>query len=160
MNHVQDKAVSPIIATILLIAITVTLAASFYSLAVPYFSQTQQFTPEATLVMHNSTIYSGGRPSPRYTVYISNMPQKLSASGVTISIRTENYSEININLMAIQNGVSENVSGTNITLQSYPDTGYMQSGEFIVLQENGSLPLASLVFVDSYTSGTIASLDL
>ncbi len=160
MNHVQDKAVSPIIATILLIAITVTLAASFYSLAVPYFSQAQQFTPEATLVMHNSTVYSHGIASSRYTIYISNMPQKISASEVIISIRTGNYSEIDINMMSIQNRSSENVSGTNITLQAYPDTGYMQSGEFIELEENGSLDLESLVFVDSYTSGTIASVDL
>ncbi|MGC8609590.1 MAG: archaellin/type IV pilin N-terminal domain-containing protein, partial [Thermoplasmata archaeon] len=80
----DDKAVSPIIATILLIAITVTLAASFYTVAVPYFTQSQEFTPQATIIMHSSSNLSGGKITSKYTMYVSNMPQPVYAGNVII----------------------------------------------------------------------------
>ena len=55
----EDKAVSPIIATVLLVAITVVLISTAYSLISSYIPKASAPTPTALLEVSNSTSISG-----------------------------------------------------------------------------------------------------
>ena len=87
----KDKAVSPIIATILLVAITVILASTLYLALGGFFSHVGTSTPTASVSVTNNTVaatpgysYSVtvGTPSP--AVSLSNVEMKITFSNGTI----------------------------------------------------------------------------
>jgi len=147
----HDKAVSPIIATILLIAITVTLAATFYTEVSPYFSQNQYFTPQAQI----QVIAGNQTHAYAYYIYVSYFPGSLALHDVDM-ILISNGTQMIINLGAAypQDNLSTTGLGVNVTL--YTDGPYFNSGSYVFLKM--SSPLSYISFVDMKTGSTIVSL--
>ena len=89
----KDKAVSPIIATILLVAITVILASTLYLALGGFFSHTTTASPTVTVGATNQTVSTGhgyeyvlSFGTPTSTVPLSDVILKVTlSSGVIIS---------------------------------------------------------------------------
>ena len=89
----KDKAVSPIIATILLVAITVILASTLYLALGGFFSHTTTASPTVTVGATNQTVSTGhgyeyvlSFGTPTSTVPLSDVILKVTlSSGVVIS---------------------------------------------------------------------------
>jgi len=76
--HIGDKAVSPIIATILLVAITVILASTLYLALGGFFSHVGTTTPTVSLSATNT---SAGSSSLSYSITVGSV----SATGINMS---------------------------------------------------------------------------
>jgi len=76
--HIGDKAVSPIIATILLVAITVILASTLYLALGGFFSHVGTTTPTVSLSATNTSVSSSNLS---YSVTVGSV----SATGISLS---------------------------------------------------------------------------
>ncbi|BAB59906.1 hypothetical protein [Thermoplasma volcanium GSS1] len=149
----EDKAVSPIIATILLIAITVALAATFYTEVTPYFTEAQYYTPQAVTDVMN--VSNGSSFS--YDIYIQFFPANLTASQVEISLHVGSSYEY-INLKMLSPFGKTTLNNGSITISQYPSAGYFTQGLIFVI--NSTLPLHSIIFVDLKTSSSINTVSI
>ncbi|CAC11638.1 hypothetical protein [Thermoplasma acidophilum] len=146
----QDKAVSPIIATILLIAITVTLAATFYTEVTPYFTQNQYFTPQAQIqVLSENHTSSYG-----YYVYVSYFPGTLSLHDVDLNI-ISNGTYVSVNLGAVYPSSTISNSGVSASITLYTQGEVFTSGSYILL--NLSSPISYLAIVDMNTGSNVVT---
>ena len=91
----RDEAVSPIIATILLVAITVILASTLYLALGGFFKSGTSASPTATVSVTNSTsstapgyVYSVSVGTPTSAVALSNVILKITFSNGTIGSTT------------------------------------------------------------------------
>ncbi|KAA8923420.1 archaellin/type IV pilin N-terminal domain-containing protein [Thermoplasma sp.] len=146
----HDKAVSPIIATILLIAITVTLAATFYTEVTPYFTQNQYFTPQAQI----QVISENHTSDYRYYIYVSYFPESLPIREVDISI-ISNGTDISTNLASIYPSSVFNTSGISMNMTIYTEGQEFNAGSYIFI--NISSPISYLAFVDVATGSNIVT---
>ena len=107
----QDKAVSPIIATILLIAITVTLVSTAYTLISGYIPTPSAPTPTANLNIANLTYGSPGSINGTYAISLSSVNGNTSLENVVLLIIMQNGTVIEENLGSV-------LSSGNITVES------------------------------------------
>lgn len=152
----KDKAVSPIIATILLIAITVVLAATLYSVIQGYTSYLGSTTPTASVKL----VASAPNPQEDYLIYISGVSPNgnISLSNVELIITngTGNLSEINLGF-ALPPGQIATSSTTNWNV-SVQIGNYLGENPVIKLESTvGPQSISYLEFIDTTTSGTIAT---
>ncbi|PYB68266.1 type IV pilin [Thermoplasma sp. Kam2015] len=147
----QDKAVSPIIATILLIAITIVLAATLYSLLGGYVSLISAPTPQASMTITNQTQQNSN--DGVYTIYISGVNQNISLSKVTLEFQSSNG---NVTEIPLTQGTIE-TQYWKVTVNG-PD--YLSALTVITissLPNNGNPFIKFVKLVDTVTDGTIAS---
>ncbi|MHB1708330.1 MAG: archaellin/type IV pilin N-terminal domain-containing protein [Thermoplasmataceae archaeon] len=154
--HEEDNAVSPIIATILLIAITVVLAATLYSVIGGYTSYLGSTTPTASLTVTDLNTHVDSS----YMIYISSVSPNgnisLSNIDLLITNSTGTVSEINLGFA--------NASGSSPTRTVSPWTITVSAGNY--LGENPVITIKSILgiqtisyleLIDTTTHGTIAT---
>ncbi len=154
--HEEDNAVSPIIATILLIAITVVLAATLYSVIGGYTSYLGSTTPTASLTVTDLNTQTDSS----YMIYISSVSPNgnISLSDVTLLITnsTGTVSEINLGF-AVPSGSSptHTASPWNITVSA---GNYLGENPVITVKStSGPQTISYLELIDTTTHGTIAT---
>ncbi len=154
--HEEDNAVSPIIATILLIAITVVLAATLYSVIGGYTSYLGSTTPTASLTVTDLNTQTDSS----YMIYVSSVSPNgnisLSDVNLLITNSTGTVSEINLGF-ASKSGSSTASMGSvwNITVSA---GNYLGENPVIKVESTSGIQTISyLELIDTSTHGTIAT---
>ena len=155
----NDNAVSPIIATILLIAITVTLASTLYSIVGGYFSNAPALTPQANIAVVNMTkLASNGTGTGSYIVYIESVSGNISLSYVRLMVTLNTGNITTVSLLSI------GPHGTNLTkhivanLTKGSGSTTFSPLDFISIKENNAHQFVTrIAFIDTASSGIIAS---
>ena len=153
----NDNAVSPIIATILLIAITVTLASTLYSIVGGYFSNAPVLTPQANIAVVNMTkVAPNGTGTGSYIVYIESVSGNISLSYVRMMVTLNTGNITTIPLLSIL------LSGTNLTTHIVASltkgSTTFSPLDFISIKENNARQFVTrIAFIDTASSGIIAS---
>ena len=162
----NDKAVSPIIATILLVAITVVLAATLYTILGGYTTFLGASTPQASITVTNATSAHSSPPSkPIYFVYINQFGGNISLNEVQMIIITSGNNVSYATLSTYHDKTdSLNVSsgvGWNVSVKG-PD--YLSGSTVITLQgiyaNYTSEYIVHVRLVDMVTNGEIGSYTL
>jgi flagellin-like protein len=151
----KDSAVSPIIGTILLVAITVTLVASLYTLLNGYVPTSSFSTPQASFEISNNTLAgsNGAYVNGTYTLYVQSINSNIPVSGVTLVVTN---SLGNITTVPIT-GNDLSVFGKSTTLNVTNASGEITTDfQFIFSMHLANFYLTRIAFVDSRTQGTIA----
>jgi len=163
----KEKAVSPVIATILMVAITVVLAATVYILVSHYTSVGAATPLTASLTVDNEGM---GNPNGKGTVYYYNLTITLSTPAnltnianvhitvngkpVTISSATGPTAIAAAALWIAQNGgVYYLVTNTN----GATENTYIQSGSTITIIGNNSLSGDTVSLTYTGYSGTVST---
>lgn len=146
----KDKAVSPIIATILLVAITVVLAATLYTILGNYTLFLGSSTPTASIQVKNASTST----TPYYFVYVDQFNGNVSLNDVQMRITS---SSNQIYLTSLVPGQKINVANEwNITVQG---SQYFTASTSLSIQGSLAHPLPfikQIQFIDLKTSGMIA----
>ena len=154
----EDKAVSPIIATVLLVGITVTMIATAYTLLENYIPSPVANTPSAALKVvydsHNfGSVYTGN-----YSLYINSLNGNVSVNNVNMLVTFSNNTIVEVSLHQVfvnGNALAYN-NYMNISMQS--SGGYITSTSMISLQlHSSSSYITRIALVDTATNGAIGS---
>lgn len=148
----KDKAVSPIIATILLIAITVVLAATLYTILGGYTTFLGASTPTASMTVKNDSSSS----YPYYTVYVDQFGGNVSLNHVQMIIIEANNTPQYVDLSL---GTTHN-AGNGLYNVTVHGTSYLSASTSLNIQGNKSgtpLPFIKQIrFIDLKTNGVIS----
>ena len=123
----EDKAVSPIIATILLVAITVVLAATLYTILGGYTNFLGASTPLGTITATNTT----GTYNVSYTIFVNQYNGQLSLNYTDLEILNSNGSVANA-VLGQAVGSSLNVNGSGYNWNITASGGYSLSSTTII----------------------------
>ena len=131
----KDKAVSPIIATILLVAITVILASTLYLALGGFFKTTTSSTPTAAL-----SVTSGG--SNNYTLTVGSVSSSSISDAsveVEIFVNGTGYFSTGLTTGGYHNLTStgSSVGSFNYEITTNPTPGYLSSGMIIIVGPAG-----------------------
>ena len=154
--HEEDNAVSPIIATILLIAITVVLAATLYSVIGGYTSYLGSTTPTASLTVTDLNTQTDSS----YMIYASSVCPNgnISLSNVNLLVTngTGTVSEINLGFASKSGSSTASMGGVwNITVSA---GNYLGENPVITVKSTlGIQTISYLELIDTTTHGTIAT---
>ena len=153
----KDKAVSPIIATILIVAITVVLAATLYAVVGGYGSLIGKGTPTAGITV-TSTTTSGG--APVYTVSVTSVSGTVSLSNVQVKIILKNGNSYTSNALSSYSK-STSITGSGYSLLVSTSSGNDNLGAAVSMtltgQKSTTPTIAHLYLIDTATGGTMAS---
>ena len=159
-NEKKDKAVSAIIGTILIVAITVVLAATLYAVLGGFGGLIGKPTPTASM----SVSVSGGTSgSPfNYTLTFTSVSSALVISDVQVKI-VNSTGSVFTQVFSPTNHASETMSSTTIgggyTLSvnglTTPTGGMTFNTDIFIY--GGTVGLTSITLIDTSTGGTIAS---
>ncbi|MEM3676162.1 MAG: archaellin/type IV pilin N-terminal domain-containing protein [Thermoplasmataceae archaeon] len=154
----MDKAVSPIIGTVLLVAITVSLVASAFTILHNYVPNPGPIPPSATVEIQNSTGVLNLPVSGNYTMTVSQITENVSMSNVMISIQFQNGSIDSASLAKYTpSQQSFNING-NVKVIVYDQTKYLVPGTVILISLNNSPSFVSRVsLIDTLTDSTMVS---
>lgn len=157
----EDKAVSPIIATVLLVAITVTMIATAYTLLENYIPSPVPSTPSAALKVVYNTQPSGSLYYGNYTVYLNSLNGNVSVRDVNLIVTFSNNTVDEITLQQVfSNSNSFNYS-TYLTVSLQSSAGYLTSTSFLGLYlHNSQSHITRIALVDTSTGGSIGSTPL
>lgn len=159
----EDKAVSPIIGTVLLVAITVTLVASLYTILGGYFQNGPVITPSASVKVLNSTTSSNGFINGTYSLFITSVSNNISAGDVMISVTTNASHVYEVQLSSVVDSypgaliISSSIGG-NLSVSVSNSANYLSPQTSITFNEksfNGYV--VRIALIDSATDGTINS---
>lgn len=153
----DDKAVSPIIATILLVAITVVLAATLYTILGGYTTFLGASTPQASIQINEVA-----NSPPIYTMYVEQFGGNVSLSEVQMVITTTNNSVFYNVLSNDQSSKAFNESGLwNISVKG-PQYFGVSTVAFItgIPNAHGDQNISQVRLVDLKTQGTIVTFNL
>ena len=142
----EDKAVSPIIATILLVAITVVLAATLYTILGGFTSFLSASTPSASVTEDN---LSNGN----YRLFVNSFSsnQNLSLKDVQLDFTTSNGSTVETSLY-------DPVVPSNFTIKVAGGDSFTSSTIITISPGTGGLQYITLFrLVDTRTDGTLWS---
>jgi flagellin-like protein len=154
----QDKAVSPIIATILLIAITVTLVSTAYTLISGYIPTPSAPTPTANLNIANLTYGSPGSINGTYAISLSSVNGNTSLENVVLLIIMQNGTVIEENLGSVLSSGNITVESGTLSINMNGNEPYLSSTTQIIVDLTLSPGYISYVALkDLKTSGTIGS---
>ena len=155
----KDKAVSPIIATILIIAITVILAAVLYAVVGGYGGLLAKPTPTAGVTVADSGV---GTSSANYTFSVTDVNGNVSLSNV--ELRLFNGTSVNTSkaLSSYVSGSSNSFKvGSTTWVLTVSGGTYLTSATTFTLKNptttSGVAILTSFDLIDTATGGTIAS---
>lgn len=160
----QDKAVSPIIGTVLLVAITVTLAATLYTLLIPYFDNSTTPTPQATLIATNKTSAGTSGITGYYTLYVNSINENVSTDFVGIVVTTSDGQVYNINSLSAvalsgNNGTDVIPNNNTMTISLLGPKTYLNTDSSLKFMLNDSLSFVTrIALVDLSTNGVMGSI--
>jgi len=155
MNE-EDNAVSPIIATILLIAITVVLAATLYSVIGGYTSYLGTTTPTASLTVTNLNT----KQDSTYIVYISSVSPNgnISLSNVELLITNGTGSVHDLNLgFATPTGQASASMSSEWTITVSAGNYLGENPVITIKSSTGPQTISYLELIDTTTHATIAT---
>lgn len=155
----QDSAVSPIIGTVLLVAITVTLVASAYTVLGGYFSNLPAAGPTASLNVVNGTSVSGTHANGTYTLSVTSLSNNVTLDRVEIQVSLNN-SEIYTALAPELTGPTPFVlfssNSTNITVSYSGPAGYLTpSSSFSITETNTTSFVSMISLIDTQTDSSM-----
>lgn len=154
----EDKAVSPIIATVLLVAITVTMIATAYTLLENYIPSPVPNTPSAALKVVYNTQPSGNTYNGNYTIYINSLNGNVSVGDVSLIVTLSNNTvdEIGLQQVFSDSNSMDYSSYLSVSLQS--SAGYLTSTSFVSLYlHNSHSNITRIALADTFTGGSIGS---
>ncbi len=153
----DDKAVSPIIATILLVAITVVLAATLYTILGGYTTFLGASTPSASI-----EVTSDSASPPIYTLYVQQYSGNTSLSNVEMIITTTNNTVYDTNLMSDYPNTAAVGGLWNITVSG--TSAYFGITTTVLIKSmnnvNGDQNISQISLKDLKTGGTIVTYNL
>jgi flagellin-like protein len=158
----KEDAVSPVIATILMVAITVVLAATVYILVSHYTSVGATTPLTASLAVDNEG-QSGKIYFYNLTITVSTPANLTNIANVHIVANTHAVAlATNSNLQSVMSAVSAAPSGTGSQYLIYNTNGvlvnsYIQSGSTIVVVSNSNLSGDTVSLTYSGYSGTVST---
>ncbi len=158
VNH-EDKAVSPIIATVLLVGITVTMIATAYTLLENYIPNPAPNTPSANLKAVYDPQTTSGPFYNNYTVYINSLNGNVSVKDVSLMITLSNNQVFEIPLEQVYaNSNSLNyTSYVSVSLQS--SAGYLTSTSSVnIYLHDSQSKMSRISLLDTFTDGSIGSI--
>ncbi len=151
----DDKAVSPIIATILLVAITVVLAATLYTILGGYTTFLGSSTPQASISVKE---VSSSTP-PIYLLYVQQFGGNISLNDVQLVVTNTNSSVYYTTLNIGQSNPGSSLDGIwNVTVYG---PSYLSASTVVKIAGNGAAPqptgISQVQLVDMSTNGVIAT---
>ena len=154
----KDKAVSPIIATILLVAITVVLAATLYTIVGGYTTLIGASTPTASIQVQNASAPSDAY----YFIYVQQFGGNISLNDVQIEITLSNNTIIPPITLSVSdlNNKTPIPIGDNLTMKVSGDAYFGATTAIVLNSTEGLHPepfISQLRFIDTLTNGLIAS---
>ena len=155
----QDNAVSPIIGTILLIAITVTLVSAAFTLISGYIPSPAATTPTGDLQIVNHTSVKGSAINGTYAITVYSFNGNLSFGNAVLQVVMANDSiiEVNMNSLLLAGG-SEGFNGGQLIINLTGDAPFISSTTLMVLQLKSSPVYPVFVAIrDIASGGTVTS---
>ena len=165
----KDKAVSAIIGTILIVAITVVLAATLYAVLGGFSGLIGKPTPTASMTVSSSAVGTSGETytltfaSVSSNLSLSNTALKVSYDGVTVTwgySSDSTYTYAGYNLTGASAG-DPPTAGFYATVNAGPTGGYLTYLTTITIKITtgaaGTPPLTSVSLIDTSSSGVVAS---
>lgn len=158
----NDDAVSPIIATILLIAITVTLVSAAFTIISGYIPSPGTPTPTASFSVSNLTTMTSSGISGNYSVNIDSFNGNLSFNNCIIEIVMQNDSVIEANLGSVYTiGGQLSFYSGQLVINLSGDQDYISSATLIVLTLKSSASYVEMISLkDIKSGGTIGTITL
>ena len=160
----KDKAVSPIIATILLVAITVILASTLYLALGGFFSHVGTTTPSASISVSGNTTSTtttstAGNDITTYTVTVGSPSATVPWTSTAFSVTLNNGQSATLSPTNTYDA-SISPSGTTVAITTVPSSGNVAVTTFtLTITTPGSttapvyLYLTSISFLDTASSG-------
>ena len=153
----KDKAVSPIIATILLVAITVVLAATLYTIVGGYTTLIGASTPTASIQIQNAS----ATHDAYYFIYVQQFGGNISLNDTQIEITLSNNTIIPPITLSVKDLNKEKpIVGYNLSMK-VSGNKYFGATTGIVLNstKNSTVEpfISQIRFIDVTTNGLIAS---
>ena len=161
----KDKAVSAIIGTILIVAITVVLAATLYAVLGGFSGLIGKPTPTASMTVSSSSVGASGETytltfaSVSSNLSLSNTALKVSYDGITV---TWGYSSVSTYVgynLSSTSTATPPAAGFYATVNAGATGGYLTYLTTITIKTTGSAtpPLTSVSLIDTSSGGVIAS---
>ncbi len=162
----NDIAVSPIIGTVLLVAITVTLVATMYTVLGGYFNGLPGPSPTASLTVVNETQSNGGLVNGSYSLSVTYISNNVSTQHVKLEVTLSNGT-----VYLFQLSSAEGTGPSNYTLFSgqggaltanYTGTpGFLTSYSTITFNEhNATSYLVRIDMIDTTSDSSMGSVDI
>lgn len=156
--RVSDEAVSPIIATILLVAITVTILATAYTIFSGYIPTSSPEGPSLEIIYTNDTHLSSGLASGNYVMTLSEISNNMSVRDLSIQVVLQNgsiFSQPMYDSYILGNATPVS---PHLYLNVSMPGGYLSSNGYIVLSLSGSSVFPSVLsIVDSSSGNRVAT---
>lgn len=151
----DDEAVSPIIATILLVAITVVLAATLYTILGGYTTFLGSSTPQASITVKQA---STGTP-PVYMMYVQQFGGNISLNKVQLVVTNTNNTVFYTTLITDLNSPGTGLGNLwNVTVYG---PSYLSASTVVKLTgtngASGDQNISQIQLVDIETNGVIAT---
>ena len=145
----KDKAVSAIIGTILIVAITVVLAATLYAVLGGFGGLIGKPTPTASMTVS----ISGTGNTTKYDVTFTSVSSNISLNNTQLKLTTGSGSTL---VYSFHYSASGNYYGTSTSFASVAGSGtYLTFSTVITITPASSL--SAIYIVDTQTGGVIAS---
>lgn len=148
----KDEAVSPIVATILLVAITVVLAATLYTILGGYTTFLGASTPSASVTVKNAS-----SPSlPFYFIYVNQFGGNISLHYVTLRIISSNGTIYNTPVIS---GIGKYPVGGGLWNATVTGPDYLGASTALTIEGSSSnaMFIKEIQFIDLKTNGLISS---
>lgn len=154
----KDKAVSPIIATVLLVGITVTMIATAYTLLENYIPNPVSQTPSAAIKVVYKTQLSGSVYTGNYSVHINSLNGNVSARDVNVLVTFSNNSVAEISLSRVILSNNNMAYNGHVNLEFQGTGSYLNSASLITIYlHDSSSYVTRIALVDTVTDGLIGS---
>lgn len=154
----DDKAVSPIIATVLLVGITVTMVATAYTLLENYIPNPASQTPSAALKVVYDSHITGSSYSGNYSLYINSLNGNVSVNDVNMLVTFSNNSVLEVSLQQVYSNGNSLSYGTYLVVGLQTTNSYITSASTITLSlHSSSSYVTRIALVDTLTNGAIGS---
>lgn len=147
----RDEAVSPIIATILLVAITVILASTLYLALGGFFSAKTSAVPSATLTVSNTSTST----SPTYSITIGGLSSNnLPITSVEVQI-VFSGTTVTFTLSSSGKWTASTQPTSNTYALNGPTTGSLTNGAVFTVSDTTTAAIfpTTFVLVDTATNG-------
>lgn len=154
----EDKAVSPIIATVLLVGITVTMIATAYTLFENYLPNPIAQTPTAAIKIVYDTHVTGANYTGNYSVQINSLNGNVSASDVNILVTFSDNSIVEVPLSKVISSGDLLAYNSHLSVGLQSSGNYLTSASMITLYMHDSPGYVTrIALVDTATDGSIGS---
>lgn len=162
----EDSAVSPIIGTVLLIAITVTLAASLFTVMSGYLTGLPQTSPTASLQVINDTASSHSGINGTYDLTVTYVSNNITTGRINVEVTMSDDSLYSFHLSPVisaSGGQYYLFNGTsgNLSVSYSGPGGYLTTSSQLIFKEtNSSLYIQRISLIDTTADSSIGSVSM